>query len=87
MRLKSMIAAVALGVGLAGTSLAAAEATTTAPTPATSPGPLKPARPGGTPAHPGSSPAHPGGAPSKPGEPPIAAPPGKAIPKTPNYTG
>jgi hypothetical protein len=72
MRLKSLIAAVALGVGLAGTGLAAAEATTT-PKPTTAPGHLRPSRPGGRP--------------SKPGELPIAAPPGKAIPKAPNYTG
>jgi hypothetical protein len=76
MRLKSLIAAVALGVGLAGTGLAAAEATTVTPKPPTSstaPGHLKP--------------SHPGVKPSKPGELPIAAPPGKAIPKVPNYTG
>jgi hypothetical protein len=73
MRLKSLIAAVALGVGLAGTGLAAAEATTATPNPTTSPGHLPP--------------SHPGDRPSKPGEPPIAAPPGKAIPKVPNYTG
>ena len=72
MRLKSLIAAVALGVGLAGTGLATAEATTT-PKPTTSPG------------HP--KPGHPGGKPSMPGEPAIAMPPGKAIPKVPNYTG
>jgi hypothetical protein len=72
MRLKSLIAAVALGVGLAGTGLAAAEATTATPNPTTSPGRLQPSHPGN---------------PGDPGEPPIATPPGKAIPKVPNYTG
>ncbi|HEX4812124.1 MAG TPA: hypothetical protein VFV66_05170 [Nonomuraea sp.] len=71
MRLKSLTAAVALGIGLActglaGTGLAAAEATTT-PNPVSSPGHL--------------SPSHPGD------ESPTAMPPGKAIPMTPNYTG
>ncbi|GAA2136400.1 hypothetical protein [Actinomadura napierensis] len=80
MRLKSLIAAVALGVGLAGTGLATAEADTTAPNPTTSPGPLQPSRPGDRPAKSGERP-------SKSGERPIAMPPGKAIPKTPNYTG
>jgi hypothetical protein len=73
MRLKSLIAAVALGVGLAGTGLAAAEATTAAPQPTTSPGHL--------------APRHLGDGPSRPGEPPIARAPGRAIPKVPNYTG
>lgn len=72
MRLKSLLAAVALGVGLAGTGLATAEATTT-PKPTSSPGHLKP--------------SHPGDKPSGPGRLPTARPPGKAIPKTPNYTG
>ncbi|MFB4303249.1 hypothetical protein [Actinomadura sp. NTSP31] len=80
MRLKSLIAAVALGVGLAGTTLATAEADTTAPHPTASPGPMKPGRPGDRPSRPGERP-------SKPGERPIAMPPGKAIPRTPNYTG
>ncbi|MFC5744642.1 hypothetical protein [Actinomadura rugatobispora] len=73
MRLKSLMAAVALGVGLAGTGLAAAEATTATPTPPAAPG------------HPKRS--HPGDKPSKPGELPPAAPPGNAIPKMPTYTG
>jgi hypothetical protein len=71
MRLKSLIAAVALGVGLVGTGLAAAEATTT-PQPTASPGHLQP--------------NHPGRKPSKPRKLP-GTPPGKAIPKVPNYTG
>jgi hypothetical protein len=76
MRLKSLIAAVALGVGLAGTGLAPAEATTAAPKPTASPT---------APDHP--QPSRPGDRPAKPGEPPIAVPPGKPIPKAPNYTG
>jgi hypothetical protein len=72
MRLKSLIAAVALGTGLAGTGLTTAEATT-APKPTASPG--------------RHLPGHPGDRPSRPGEPPIAARPGRAIPKAPNYTG
>lgn len=72
MRLKSLIAAVALGVGLTGTGLATAEATTATPKPTTAPGHL---------------PSHPSAKPSKSGELPIAAPPGKAIPRVPNYTG
>jgi hypothetical protein len=82
MRMKSLIAAASLGVGLTGTSLVAAEAAAATPTPVaapTSPGHLPPNHPGGKPSNPGSS--------SNPGQPPAAAPPGKAIPKTPNYTG
>jgi hypothetical protein len=85
MRLKSLIAAAALsvglaGTGLAGTGLAAAEATTATPEPTASPGNLKPSRPGDRPARPGVRPA-------RPGEPPAAAPPGRALPGVPNYTG
>ncbi|MBO2455166.1 hypothetical protein J4573_49330 [Actinomadura barringtoniae] len=90
MHLKSLTAAVALGVGLtgtgltsaeAGTGLTSAEAGTATPTPPAAPGHL-PSR------HPGHLPSrHPGDNPSKPGTPPIAAAPGKAIPKAPNYTG
>lgn len=73
MRLKSLIAAVTLGTGLAGTGLTAAEATTATPKPTTSPGHLKPSQPGDRP--------------SRPGELPPATAPGKAIPKAPSYTG
>jgi hypothetical protein len=77
MRLKSLIAAVALGVGLAGTGLAAAEATTATPKPK-----LKPTS---SPGH--LRPRHAGDQLSRPRDLPHAPRPGRAIPKTPNYTG
>ncbi len=77
MRLKSLLAAAALGIGLAGTGLAgtgltAAEATTATPQPTTPPG--------------RHLPGHPGDKPSQSRRLPGTAP-GTAIPTTPNYTG
>jgi hypothetical protein len=72
MRLKSLIAAVALGTGLACTGLAAAAEATT-PKSTSSPGHLSPSQPGDNPAN--------------SGQPSTARSPGKAIPTTPNYTG
>ncbi|MEV0405216.1 hypothetical protein [Actinoallomurus sp. NPDC050550] len=89
MRLKSLITAVVLGVGLAGTGLAAAEATTTPKPPAHS-NPVSHRDPSSRPA-PGSHPADPRGKTGRPGLGvdkrgcPVKAP--GCVAKDPSYTG